>query len=688
MRYIFTQNENTNGSSPKGKTSFFNSIKKNYFVWPSFCQWKKLFKLLKDWEKIALFVSVIIFLSSLICIGNYLFIKNTKEVAAKGGTYTEGALGQPRLVNPLYSSTNDADRDISELVFSGLVKYDSDGNIVPDLAESYEIKDNGKTYEFVLKDDVFWHDGKEFTADDVAFTIQTIQNPDYKSPLRANWLSVEIEQTSVKVIRFRLKSAYTSFLENCTVKIIPKHIWEQMPAENFSLTLYNLQPIGTGPFKFKSLEKDKLGYIKSFTLEQNARYFGQKPYISEIIFKYYKEDEDALNALKNENVDGLGFFSAKGLEKIKNQSINVYEILMPRYFAIFFNQQKNKILQDKNIREAISYGINKQEIIEKILLEHGEDAQSPILPNVFGFDPPAKIYNYDINAAVILLEKSGYTDIDGDGIREKITKKAPLSQFTSDLKLNSTGTEVSRLQECLAIEVPDAFSSDRVTGTFGKETENAVNKFQEKYAKDILEPAGFTEGTGMVGKSTRAKLNEVCPKPQDEMAKLEFSLSTVNQAELIDVSNYIKDGLAKNLGIKVDIQIYDKSELEKNIIKPREYQALLFGEVLNLTPDLFSFWHSSQKKDPGLNLASYDNKNADKILEEIRQTTDENYLKQKFSDLQNIIINDVPAVFLYEPDFLYPVSKNIKGINIKTIIDPSRRFSNIEEWYIKTGRTF
>lgn len=700
MRYIFEQKENSEGSAPmvqpeteensenKIKTPFLVSLKQRYCQWPSFCQWKKIFKLLKRWEKITLLVSFLLFLTSGIFLLNRLYIGATHEVAASGGKYIEGSLGQPRLINPLYSSTNDADRDIAELVFSGLVKYDSDGKIIPDLAESYEIKDNGKTYEFRLKDNVFWHDGEKFTADDVSFTIKAIQNSDYKSPLRANWLGVDIEEVSPQLIKLKIKTPYTSFLENCAVKIMPKHVWEKMPAENFPLAIYNLQPIGTGPYKFKSLEKDKMGNITSFVLSANARYFNGKPYISEIIFEYFNDETAALNSLKSGKIDGLSFFVAKGLDKIKKKPLNVYDIAMPRYFAIFLNGTKNKIFQDKNIRDAINYGIDKQELISKILLGHGTAVQSPIMPSIFGFAEPEKTYGFDIQTASKLLDKTGYIDANNDGLREKVIKKASSFSFRSDLQLNSKGSEVTELQKCLAIQVPDVFSADRATGTFGKETETAVNAFQMKYASDILTPAGFKEGTGMVGKSTRTKLNEVCPKPQDEVATLEFSLTTINQPEMVDVANFIKDSLAKNLGIKVNIQLYDKPEIEKDVIKPRNYEALLFGEVLNLTPDLYSFWHSSQKKDPGLNLALYENKNADKLLEEIRQTTDQTAAAQKYVDLQKIITNDDPAIFLYAPDFLYPVSKDVKGINIKTIIDPSKRFSNINNWYMETKRSF
>lgn len=688
MRYFFQSNENIESELPQKKTLPEKSFKEKYFCCLGFSRLKKLPKIMKKWEKITLAISLFLFLSSGIFLLNSLYRQNTNLAAAYGGKYVEGSLGQPRYINPLYASTNDADRDLVELIFSGLVKYNADGEIIPDLAEKYEIKDNGKTYEFTLKEGIVWHDGKNFSTNDVAFTIKTIQNSDYKSPLRANWLGVDVEVVSAQIIRLKIKTPYNSFLENCTVKILPEHIWGAMPAENFPLALYNLQPVGTGPFKFKSLKKDNIGNVKMFSLEENARYFDKKPYLSEITFEYFTNQKNALNALKKGEIQGIDFFIAQELSKVKNKPLDIYEISMPRYFALFFNPQKATIFQDANVRKAINYAINRPDIIEKILLGHGKEVQSPILPDIFGFNQPTETYNYDVQQSIILLEKSKYTVINNDGFREKLLKKATTTQFKSTLKNGSTGSEVKLLQQCLAIEVPDVFGADRDTGTFGKETEAAVIKFQEKYTKDILEPSGLKEGTGEVSKNTRAKLNEVCPKAQDEMQSLEFSISTINQPEMIAVANYIKDALAKDLGIKVNIQLYDNPQLEKDIIKPRNYEALLFGEVLNLTPDLFSFWHSSQKKDPGLNLANYENKKVDKLLEEIRQTTDESARKEKYENLQNMIIADAPVVFLYAPEYLYPVYDEVKGINIKTIIDPSKRFSDITNWYTETKRVW
>jgi peptide/nickel transport system substrate-binding protein len=144
----------------------------------------------------------------------------------------------------------------------------------------------------------------------------------------------------------------------------------------------------------------------------------------------------------------------------------------------------------------------------------------------------------------------------------------------------------------------------------------------------------------------------------------------------------------ENLGVEIEIETFNISTLEREIIKPRNYETLLFGEVLGAIPDPFPFWSSLQKKDPGLNLSLYENKKCDKLLEEARKSLDENERKEKLEEFQDLLIKDAPAVFLYNPDYLYFVSKEIKGIDAKIIANPSKRFIGIENWYIKTKRAW
>ena len=161
---------------------------------PSFSQWKQIFKILKKTEKRVLIAFIILAIASFAWLAVSFYINATKSVPTYGGTYTEGIVGQPRFINPIYGETNDVDRTLIGLIYSGIMTYDKDGNIAPDLVEDYHISEDGRTYTFQLKDNLFWQDGVPLAIDDIIFTIKTIQNSDYKSPLRANWLDVGIEK--------------------------------------------------------------------------------------------------------------------------------------------------------------------------------------------------------------------------------------------------------------------------------------------------------------------------------------------------------------------------------------------------------------------------------------------------------------------------------------------------------------
>lgn len=628
--------------------------------WPNKSQWRQFFRVLNKKEKVFFFVFLFLFLSSLIFLFSNFYLKNTIVVPKKGGTLIEGVVGQPRFINPVYANS-DVDRDLTQLIFSGLMKHDENLNIVTDLAESYTIEEEGKVYKFYLKKDLLWQDEEPITADDVIFTVETIQNPDFKSPVQANWVGVEVEKIDDYTIKFTLKKPYAAFLENCTLGILPKHI----SPESFVFEPYNLEAVGSGPYKIKKIEQEKTR-IEYILLERNNNYYGNKPFISEIKFIFFENEEELIKAAKKGKVISFSPSSSSEL----NGGWQEYKISLPRYFAVFLNQDNSELLEDKDVRLALAYATNKKEINEKII-------NSPVLPELYGFETPSEVYEFDIDKAKELLENAGFKETES-GYREKAIEQEPAYTFKSRLAKGSSGKEVTELQKCLA-KFNDVYPDGSVTGYFGSKTEQAVIKFQEKYGLATV---------GEVGPSTRAMLNEVCFEQTDgETIPLKITLTTVDQPEMIKVAEILKEQW-KQVGIDIEIQSFSSFQLEQDIIKPREYEALLFGEVLGAIPDPFPFWHSSQKNDPGLNLALYENDKADKLLEENRQSPDFETRAEKLASFQEILISDIPCIFLYSPDYIYLASEDIKGIEINKITEPSKRFSGIENWYIKTKRTW
>lgn len=647
--------------------------------YPSQKQWRQILKILNQKEKILFFIFIGTFLLSFFYLSFNFYFKNTEIQPAKGGIFAEGAIGQPRFINPIYSSFSDIDQGLTELIFSGLMKYDNQGKIILNLAEEYKILNNGIVYEVKLRENIFWSDGFPLTVDDVIFTIETIQNPDYKSPQIPAWLGVEIERVSDLIVRFKLRNPYSGFLENLTQKIIPKHIWKDIPAENFHLSGYNLNPIGSGPYKLKSLERNRKEQIVSLNLIRNQKYFGKTPYLSQISFYFFENEDDLIRNYKRGTIQGFSLKNPLTLEQLPG-SVKIYSFSLPRYFALFFNSEKSKILESQNIRLALSYGTNKNEILEKAFLNFGKIVDSPILPEIYGFNNPSEIYQFSTETANLLLEEEGFRKRE-DGLRIKTIERRPAFQFRSDLREGSRGREVEELQRCLA-QYPEIYPERQITGFFGKTTERAIIRFQEKHKEEILEPWGFKKGTGLVSRTTRNKLNEICFPSDQEFSPLKFSLTTINQPALVKTAELLKEQW-KTLGVELEIKILD--ELTE-VIRQRDYEILLFGQALTMVPDPFPFWHSGQIENPGLNLSLYQNKKIDNLLEKARQTLNQEERKEKLEEFQELLIKDAPAIFLNSPYYLYFVSEKIKGIQEGIIVNPSKRFLDIENWHIKTRR--
>jgi peptide/nickel transport system substrate-binding protein len=520
------------------------------------------------------------------------------EIPKSGGTLAEGIIGTPRFINPLLS-ISDADRDLTSLVYSGLMRADGKGNLIPDLAERYEVSDDGLTYTFFLRNNLAWSDNETLISDDVIFTIQMAKNPILKSTQRASWEGVEVEKVDDKTIRFFLKRPYAPFMENMTLGILPQHIWGEITPEQMSLTDFNIEPIGSGPYEVAKITKDSTGIIQSYVLAPNKKFVLGKPYISKLILKFYPSEKKLISAYENGEIDGVGGISPQNILKIKNRGTELKSLFLPRVFAVFFNQNSAQILANKEVRQALDLAVDKEKIVTDVLQNFGSVLNHPLPPGSIG----------------------------ALGLQEEI------NQIPYEERL--------------------------------------------KKATNILEKAGW-------------KLNEqdkIYEKKVKKETRLEFDLSTSNAPELSETAELLKT-MWQKIGVKVNTKIFEIGSLNQNVIRPRKYDALLFGIMMGRDPDPFAFWHSSQRNDPGLNIALYTNITADNLLEDARTISDTEKRKEKYRALQEQIEKDVPAVFLYSPEYIYLVPKSLMGFDTDTITIPSERFSQMYKWYIETKKVW
>lgn len=207
--------------------------------------------------------------------------------------------------------------------------------------------------------------------------------------------------------------------------------------------------------------------------------------------------------------------------------------------------------------------------------------------------------------------------------------------------------------------------------------ENSTYKTQQERndaARALLEKSGAT-------------FDEEAHQWKLKKEPITITISTANTPELKMAADIIAKTW-ENIGIQTKVRVYDTGDLNQNVIRPRDYEALLFGEVVGRGLDLFAFWHSSQKDDPGLNISMYTNTNADTYLEKARKETDAKLRNELYLKFEKTIQKDTPALFLYSPDFIYITPKSIKGTTMQIVATPSERFSEISTWYTQTERVW
>lgn len=587
---------------------------------PSIRQFKYLPQVLSKRQKATISVAGIVAALALLALGINFFNRNFSAVPANGGDYTGGLIGAPQYINPLLAQ-NDVDIDLSRLIFSGLMKYDNHLQIIPDLAERFEVSEDKKVYTFVLKENALWHDGEPLTVEDVLFTYESIQNSDFRSPLIISLRGVALEQIDERTIRFTLPQSYPSFLEVMTTGILPEHLWREIPPINANLTEYNVRPVGSGPWMFETLTKDRLGNIKTFNLKPHPQHHDKKPYLQHLTFKFYPDFVSAVDALKNHSVEGISFLPKELKPQLASQKgLGFYSFYLPQYTAIFFNSKKLDVLKEQNIREALALGIDKQRILNEGLEQEGEIINTPLLPENVQL-PADQTTEYNPNLADQLLEKSGWKKISADEYKQFIQ-----TQQTASTTNTSTPAVV--------------------------ETIDTLNEpTQATYRKN--------------GDSI-----------------LEITLTTVNHPINTKTAEMIKKQW-ENIGVKVNLSVVESAKITREVIKPRNYEILLFGIIVGSDADPFPFWHSSQVTDPGLNLAQFANRETDKLLENARNTTDTAKRTEFYTKFATVLAQEIPAVFLYNPTYTYVLDKKIKGLDINRINAPADRFNNINEWHTK-----
>jgi peptide/nickel transport system substrate-binding protein len=496
------------------------------------------------------------------------------SVPVYGDAYITANLSDSSYLNPILASDSASGAANGQL-FNGLLKYDKDLQVACDLAESYDVSKDGLEITFKLRKDVKWHDGQPFTARDVKYTYEALTDPNTRTPYSSNFTIIKkfkiVDDYTVKVY---YDAPFAPNLQSWMMPVLPEHIFRGQDINNASA---NRNPVGTGPYKFKSWQTDQ-----KITLTSNGGYFKGRPYINRYIVQVVPDQAVQFLELRNESLDSVG---------LSPDQWNAYESFFEKYdkyrypshaFTYMGFNMSMEPFGDKNFRKAMQYAVNKKDIIDGVLLGTGKEAAGPYPPHVWAHNPNLKMSEYDPQKAAEILKELGFEDVNKDGLLEYKGKRF---EFTI--------------------------------------TTNQGNKQRELTAQIVQEQL-------------------------------------------------------KKIGIKANIRIIEFSTFVNQYIAKREFEAIIMGWSLALDPDQYSLWHSKETGPRQYNMLGYSNPRVDEILIEARSTFDTDKRRKLYYEMQEIMAEDIPCIFLYYPETLLALHKRFKGVELA----PIGVGHNFEEWWV------
>ncbi len=457
----------------------------------------------------------------------------------------------PSRLNPLLA-TDSSSSEIAGFLFNGLVKYDKDNKeIIGDLAEKFYFENN-TTLIFELKKGVFWHDGVAFDAQDVVFTYNVLVSDKVVSPYSAGFRFVKsVEALDKYRVKVEYKQPYFKALETWMMGIVPKHILQK--SKNMMNDPFNTQPIGTGPYKLKTLE-----FSKNIELEAFEDYFEGKPKIDKISFHVIADPMTRFLMLKSQKLD-VGSLEPMAYERQLDstffQHFNTYEKISMSYTYLGFNLRREKF-QNPDVREALSLAIDREELVNILFFQHARVCTGPFLPGSSAFNASVLPPKHNIAKAKALLKKAGY---------------------------------------------------------------DAKNPFR-------------------------------------------FEIVTSNSSSIRPYAAEILQYQLKKVGVEVQLRVMEWQAFLNMVVFPHKFDAVLLGWGLSPTPDPYLFWHSDNDKKGGFNLVGYHNKKIDAMIEKSQTMIDNTQLSKLYQKMFAMIVNDNPYLFLYIPNSITAVSKDIKNI--------------------------
>ena len=457
----------------------------------------------------------------------------------------------PARINPIIA-TDAASSEIAGFIFNGLVKYDKDGReIIGDLAASYRFEDN-RTLVFRLRRDVQWQDGAPFTARDVIFTYDIINDASVVSPYTSLFRMVEsVTAPDPYTVRVVYKQPDFQALSVWMMGMLPYHLLKD--EKNMMSSPFNLNPVGTGPYRLKKLE-----FSKEIVLEAYEGYFEHRPKIDTITFHVIPDPMTRFLMLKSGQIDIGGLEAVQYERQLDDGFFNRFrtiEEIAHNYTYLGFNLRLAKF-KDPRVRRAISLAINRQEMVDILFMGHGRVCTGPFLPGGPAFNADVAAPSQDLEEAEKLLKEAGY---------------------------------------------------------------------------DAAHP-------------------------------LTFEIATSNTSSIRPYTAEIIQYQLAKIGVKVTLRVTEWQAFLNMVVFPRQFETVLLGWQLSLTPDPYLLWHSDNDKPGAFNFIGYHNAEVDRLIDRMQTTIDRKALSTIWQRLFALIVADDPYLFLYIPDDITVANKAIRPI--------------------------
>ena len=679
-------------------------------------------------EKILVGVLFLVIFVSAFQIGNRFWLENSAPVAAPGGTFVEGVIGEFNFLNPVLSQTS-LDRDISNLVFCGLTRFDPVSNAIVDDIADHSLSPDQRTYIFKIRDGVQWHDGEPVTADDVIFTFRdVIQHPNFPNPtLAADFADVEIEKIDEQTVEMTLAKKYAFFVYNTTVGLLPKHILGDTDPAELLASEFNLNPIGCGPYRVEAVGANAV------SLSAFRDFHRGQPAIDSVIFRIFENEEqllkniDSITATKDLSEDNFNAFQ-------NDARLELHEFTLPQYVALFFNTER-EILSDEKLRLGLQLATNKEavaaarggavKIIDTPLLEiassdwkyefdasradgalfdagwkYRENAAvnstseepkvatpTPAATNSPEFiSLPSSDNFFATNNADFFIEGSapaGSTKIVVNGY--ELSRFAAGNSNWSYRAATAIGTLKSDENEFVVENQNGEF--DRIT-IFYSTNESARDEWLAGKT-----PASAGAGSAEIVEPVAEIADDEPDTPVSNALRLRYKndeplalrlLIPENREEFLAIAEEVARQWRER-GVKLTIERLPETEFLSRLGK-RDYDVILFGENLGYNLDAYSFWHSSEAREGGSNLSNLKSSAVNAWLEQIRSSFDSAERRKRLANLRDVLSEEVPAVMLFTPTYEYAVDSKIKNFNLGHIALKRDRLANLSSWYLRESR--